>query len=109
MATLEECAKELFSFLSTFKKMNSCGVSCETTVDFDDFDTNENDSEEDVEEKKKSDEASNSDGKAYYQDALNILADKRYHLIGAYPVTQSVFNCSSNPYQFLHQNVPSRC
>ena len=73
--------------------MNGCGVSCGTTVDFDDFDTNENDSEEeDVEEKKKSDEASNSDGKAYYQDALNILADKRYHLIDAYPLLHKVYS-----------------
>ena len=85
--------KSYLALCQHLKKMNSCGVSCETTVDFDDFDTNENDSEEeDVEEKKKSDEASNSDGKAYYQDALNILADERYHLIDAYPLLHKVYS-----------------
>ena len=79
----------MFSFPTTFEKLRNIGVSLNNEPEGrNDYG---NHYEEDYEEEIDGNENGDSSCILYYQDALNLLADKKYHLIDAYPLLYKAY------------------
>ena len=102
-----ECSKELFGFATTFEKLRNIGTSLNNEPE------GRNDYGNHYEDEIDDNEDGDSSCILYYQDALNLLADKKYHLIDAHPLLYKavpipISSCSAERSLSVLKRIKSR-